>query len=80
MELKLKNLEDINKLEGWTVKGVSLGKSNGIDPCLHLVMTHPAAEKPIGLTIIASVQFGRSGNVNVTDAVLSIKAEDIQPS
>lgn len=77
MELAISKVEDLSKLKGWQIKGISSGRVL-VDPCISFVLTHPAAEKPICLTITADVRFGRSGNVMVADALLHIHSSDVE--
>ena len=75
MELIIQKLEDIAKLEGWTIQKASV--SLGADPLLTLNITHPAAEKAVNLRIIGGVHYQRVGNnITVLNSTFTIKSED----
>ena len=77
MELVINKVEDIAKLEGWTIKGAAIQVTAGVDPVINFTLAHPAAEHDISLAVIATVSFGRSGNVMVVNALLAVHSEDV---
>ena len=74
-QLTLKDANDLQKLVGFKIEGLAV--IVGPDCTLQLRLSHPAAEKQVLLSVIASVSFGRSGNVMTSNGTLTFKSEDI---
>jgi len=73
-EIKFTNITEMaTSLKGWTIRDVKQLSNNG----LALRLYHPAAEHDIALTIKATIEMGRSGNIVVANEGLLIHAEDI---
>ena len=75
-ELVLNKPEDLEKLAGWTIEGVSM--ILGPEPVLAFQMRHPAHEWPIKLSIVGGVNFGRAGNVMICNATFTLRTEDVR--
>jgi len=74
--ITVNKLEDLRKLEGWTLKNVQ--PLPGVPPCLRLTMAHPAAENAVTLTLMPSMNLGLSGNLVVANIDLKMVLDDVQ--
>jgi len=75
-ELTLRSKEDVKKLEGWTIKAVSIREGLGVG--CRLTITHPLAGCPVELSFFPRIQFGKGVNdtMQVTPA-LTLEVKDV---
>jgi len=75
-ELVIKKIEDLKKLEGWTISAVEMQAGN--NPILTLTLKHHVASCPVKLHVIGDVNFGRSGNIMIVNPALTFKTENVE--
>ena len=71
-QIEFKAPADFKKLEGWTVKRSWLDQN-----VVHMIMFHPAAERPVHLSISSEVGLGLSGNVVLANAITQTRISDV---
>ncbi len=76
-QLIIKTLDDLKKLIGWQIKDVKM-QAGGAQGVLALTMSHPAAEAPVMLVIVAEVSPGMAGNIPYFNGRLRIETKDVE--
>lgn len=72
-QLTIENLQDLGKLEGWTIK-----KATGQGSTIILILKHGAAERPVKLVLQAQVVVGMNGNMTTHSARLLMQTSDVE--
>lgn len=70
-ELNITRMEDIPKLEGWTIR-----KASAVPMGIHLIITHPAASTEVSLIITASAQMQVAGGSYTVSPTFLMQSAD----
>ena len=73
--LVINTLDDLRKLEGWTIKKAF--KASDRPAAVAMVISHQAAENDVMIIFDAVVNMGRSGQVVIANENIKITVKDV---